>query len=216
MDGTKVDWSPIFREAWDETPTLRPRYTVGPLAVTILAQVFAWLAGASVQAVVTNAIVFGLTAWLVVSVIWFATNLVRVPAHQLAVALHTNAAHETRLILEATRAPKLTITDADARPQDAENFYLFVDVVNPGDPTTLNKEWNLDVVKADGTKISGLRGSTPFHGILESGRQYDARVVFQKGEGIPTAGALLGARYTLTVSDIHDHTLRGTYPPNHV
>ena len=93
---TRIDWSELVKAAWDKTPTLRLPYTGASLAITVLAQLIAWGTNASTRIVVSNTVVFILSAWLLVSWVWFIVSLIRVPAELNAQAQERIAAFEAK------------------------------------------------------------------------------------------------------------------------
>jgi hypothetical protein len=65
--------------AWDETPSLRPRYAGSGLMITATSQVLAVYVGKTPVAEAMDGVLWLLAAWLVISFLWFVINLFRAP-----------------------------------------------------------------------------------------------------------------------------------------
>lgn len=79
MGSRQSYWVRVFCEAWDQTPTLRPRWLLGPFLVSILAGAFTALGNAALQTWGAGVLLFLLAAWVVVSGGWLLFHVGLVP-----------------------------------------------------------------------------------------------------------------------------------------
>jgi hypothetical protein len=115
-------------------------------------------------------------------------------------------------------SPRMGITHVSAwgGSEQQPQYYFTVNVrlENPGkEATSFSTEWLLDVIKADGKEVQGIRGtmlgeSHP----LQQGDQLKVGILFPYGFDIPDNTALFGARFVLTVADIRGRLLRAEWP----
>jgi len=116
-------------------------------------------------------------------------------------------------VLEA-RAPRLRIDNVQTSPSGFHGeFAVLVHLDNPGERVTFQGDWALDVTKAGGETVTGIRGKEfgpPAR--VEEGAQYDSHLVFKYGGALPDPDSLAGAKYDLSVTDIRNNRLRATYP----
>ena len=110
-------------------------------------------------------------------------------------------------------SPRLAILYGPTTPEEGSQFGFLVEVTNPGPATSLVDDWRLEVEKPDGTKdsLGGGLDVRDMSGRLEEGRSYKKSVAFHHSDKTPY-GRLAGARFVMTVSDIHGHTLRAEHP----
>jgi hypothetical protein len=197
MSDPRLDWAPIFRDAWDETPTLRPRYSLGSLAVSVLAQ----LIEQDAQVAPVSRIVFVLTAWLAVSLAWFSINLVRVPARLYAQA-------QQQIATFRALAPKVSV-QLLSTPTPMDPLRVRVRIASPNEETSFNDPWTIAfrdsqgavLIQAEGILIGG-------NNYVRKGDVVSAEVRFDSIDDFHPNSASLW----LTTTDIHGHRVEAEYP----
>jgi len=108
--------------------------------------------------------------------------------------------------------PQATVTQLSDYPP---HFMLLVHFENPGERTTVRRDWRLTVIRSGAVIAQDIRGtvSSGTGHILEAGAPSDVWLRFPYDAAIPDMTSLTGAEFSLVGSDIRNHSLQATFPP---
>ena len=144
--------------------------------------------------------------------LWPKLGMAIVGLTLVSASFHAWREERSKVDAHADQSPRILGLHAEASALYPMAFLVRVDVMNPGPQTDLLDDWTLDVSLADGVQARGLRGLVVSDSALPAGKRTEVMVNFRYREDLPNNERLRGASYSLTVTDIHGHTL--TWPPH--
>jgi hypothetical protein len=206
----------VVRRAWKDTVRLiEPKKAISIAIVgLVIGYVSGWRAGASTATALWIAAVAGVAAEVLSFVATFVVQTFAAPA-RLDGELRQRLATDHAQVAQAdARAPRMTIRGINAHIAP-DSFLLYVDLTNPGETTTIERNWYLSVRFHDGTTHDFAGALYPEREQrIDAGNKTGVAALFYYTKEAPKHRVVGHADLlTLTTSDVRGRRLKAEFRP---
>lgn len=216
MDDLVPYWKRVLRRGWNDTVSfVEPKKAIYPVVVGLAGgYLFGTLSRAPTATALWIATGCSLGAAVLALVVTFVVQTLAAPARLDGELRQRLAADQSRLAEAEARAPRMTIRGINAHIVP-DSFLLYVDLTNPGEATTIERNWYLSVRFHDGTTHDFAGSLYPAREQrIGAGNKTGVAALFYYTKEAPKH-RVVGHAYllTLTTSDVRGHRLKAEFRP---
>ena len=205
----------VLRRGWNDTVRfVEPKKAIYPAVVGLAGAYLFGTVSAPMATVLWIGTACCLGAAVLALVVTFVVQTVAAPARLDGELRQRLAADQSRLAEADGRAPRMTIRGINAHIVP-DSFLLYVDLTNPGEATTIERNWYLSVRFHDGTTHDFAGSLYPAREQpIGAGNKTGVAAFFYYTKEAPKHRVVGHADLlTLTTSDVRGHRLKAEFRP---